>query len=610
MACKQKQNVHEETGLRYAEAVGVTSEGIVMSSSALEHLGVYEGSQCWGLWVSGRSTRDTSATPGREREIPHLIISPVEPDLWLTMAYLNVRMHNHPGTLAAALKGLQKHDVNLLSIECSPAGYNHATLSGLVSLEAIGDVRRDLIERLNVIEKEYFGDRGTLDNLRESSFRELGSSVIRAIQAVENGLRLDEHRQYDHYLEWAKQRELHPSAEALDAYSREAAPDDLFYLAPRVVEQGTEPWFLNLSDPGFNYRDWYENPPEHYPKRHGPEDIITLRRRMRIERKDHVAGGGPTTGALLAAPSLGGVDGEQRSARAMQWLWGRTKRVFERHWTQPIFMRAILPLAYARVWKDPETVPVKLKYQGRLLRPEESDKDAFWRVVNPTDAARPRMAIAAYSHTDKLVRVKWIQSRDAGRMARVRVQYDFRASSEAQQPASSSAGVLECITSAFRANVQLVRVTNAINSVREDGNGRHRSEKGTLDFIGELGEEANPASCEVLEQSIAFHAKKWSDTQSGRTLEVEAEASAYTGIRVFLSCAHDSASRLKLMIPAVCDEYGVTLRVADQNTEDVAEVVMREVRRCDAFLQIIAFPENEKLEQALESGNRPWLSIE
>src|ERR1700686_332187 len=122
----------------HGDIVTLTSEGIVVQEKALQPLGIFDQSICWGVWA---------ANPHEDQPLyrhPNLIISPLHPASWPFLIQLQIILFNRKGALAEACEILKDHNLSILFAECAPTGFTHATLNLIAesTKENLRDLRR------------------------------------------------------------------------------------------------------------------------------------------------------------------------------------------------------------------------------------------------------------------------------------------------------------------------------------------------------------------------------------------------------------------------------------------------------------------------------------
>lgn len=128
------------------DIVIITRNGIIVREKALQPLGIYDQSICWGMWAANHHP------PPAKYGHPNLIISPFHPSSWPFLVRLRVILENRKGALADAARLLEQNHLSIVFAECTPTGFTHATWN--VIAESTWDKLNGLRE-----EKEQFDKR-------------------------------------------------------------------------------------------------------------------------------------------------------------------------------------------------------------------------------------------------------------------------------------------------------------------------------------------------------------------------------------------------------------------------------------------------------------------
>lgn len=105
----------------FGDIVTITSAGVLAREKALQPLGIYDKSICWGLWAANH--HENHPHHGH----PNLIISPFHPSSWPFLIRLRLVLENRKGALAEAARLLEENDLSVVLAECTPTGFSHAT---------------------------------------------------------------------------------------------------------------------------------------------------------------------------------------------------------------------------------------------------------------------------------------------------------------------------------------------------------------------------------------------------------------------------------------------------------------------------------------------------
>src|ERR1044072_2210685 len=122
----------------FGDIVTITSTGVLAREKALQPLGIYDQSICWGI----RSSNPHH--PHRHHGHPNLIISPFHPSSWPFLVRLRLVLENRQGALYEASKLLEENDRSSVFAECTPTGFTHATWTVIAesTWEELWEVRK------------------------------------------------------------------------------------------------------------------------------------------------------------------------------------------------------------------------------------------------------------------------------------------------------------------------------------------------------------------------------------------------------------------------------------------------------------------------------------
>lgn len=137
----------------FSRVIGVENRGFHIDATALERIGVFHESVCWGVWVP--DPRGMTAEP---RQRKHLLISPIHPSVWPFLLALEIKLRDAPGMMKIAAELLVNSHLNIQFAESAISGHHHATWN--VVAEAF-DIRAALhtefrdFQRLPEDKREY-----------------------------------------------------------------------------------------------------------------------------------------------------------------------------------------------------------------------------------------------------------------------------------------------------------------------------------------------------------------------------------------------------------------------------------------------------------------------
>ena len=165
----------------------VQERGFELDPAALERIGVFDRSVCWGVWVPDPR--------GEGNHRKHLLISPIHPSVWPFLLRMEIKLRDKPGQMAIATKFLVDSQINIQFAESAISGHHHATWN--VVAEA-NDVRSNLHDEFTAIQSLPGASRGYLNpRLNDFSNRLAAQMLDKAVKlprAMEEA-----HRRQDSY---------------------------------------------------------------------------------------------------------------------------------------------------------------------------------------------------------------------------------------------------------------------------------------------------------------------------------------------------------------------------------------------------------------------------
>jgi hypothetical protein len=260
-----------------------------MRPKSVHPLGIAHKSRCWGVWVAGRYPRNPDHHKV-DREVPHLIISPIPPERWATSFHLNVNLKRQTGSLYRFLKQLSVCGVTIHFADLSLAGYRQAILNAVGEFPDMRTWREDFVavaggsqfpevcaDRTLVEEALHLrspdhprgGSSGAyaeillgknddtdsrlqkMDAIRRIAFEWLGRRLVARLTALWLTIRRHENALWKN-----------AAAEKRRQGNKDLDPPGEYYFSSDVVETGRRPWGLEIP---WDYswtkdtpRDWHE----------------------------------------------------------------------------------------------------------------------------------------------------------------------------------------------------------------------------------------------------------------------------------------------------------------------------------------------------------------
>ena len=346
-------------------------EGIRLDARLAYALGLRDGATCWGVWIEGRGRR--VATPFSELDDingnpqaqgPHMVVSPIHPAIWPSSLRIELRLRRKIGMIRSALNQFRKLNLKPHSLSSATGGYQSIILTAFCEHEALTrHTSRSLKELEASIRHIYRSQRSrgdvsrSLQDVRVDVFRQIGRHALASVVGVQARLRLaDDER----ITGWS------------DGNTSAAEMGDPF-LDPTIRQIGSLPWSLD-SHQDFSLDD--------VTARLRDLDLLQIKDHRTFLSAEHLLSTYST--AFINAitkdlkefrvplPQPPDVDRahmqlQDEQAGAVDTLMS----MWQSHSHDPVSVRALTTLAYARVWQYPGQKPLRLRYDqtDRMLRP-------------------------------------------------------------------------------------------------------------------------------------------------------------------------------------------------------------------------------------------------
>lgn len=138
----------------FRDDIIITSRGLRIRPKALHPIGIADESVCWGIAVP--------PAPNEQNRTPDLLISAFHPSSWHILFKLTIELIDEPGVLLKVVKLLnEKKQINILSTQCAPSGYKHATWN--IIGEAL-DEKDSINAGLEIAIKDFYKDIDAFDD--------------------------------------------------------------------------------------------------------------------------------------------------------------------------------------------------------------------------------------------------------------------------------------------------------------------------------------------------------------------------------------------------------------------------------------------------------------
>ena len=590
--------------MRHGEMLWVLKDGIRVEPEAIRPLGVEDGAICWGLWISGQRTKKLAKND--QKQIPHLVVSPIHPDYWASVFHLEMKLVAECGALASALDTLQKCHVNILTHDCGRAGYRHEILNVLCSIEQVRQrLQLVLDQKPPQVDAQQSASSGTPSNdaERENKLKSIGLTMLLSLAELWAQLRIEENQKFK---------------QAGDAPGDQTPA----FLYSPVLEFGQTPWYIRsklLDDIAQAMKDPDCNAEQLGALLDGvsPLDAFDVRNFKKTMQKIC-----NTLGDLkhtVEGPRLGKPTEEARIVEGIaqnkeSFTGNLLRKVWRNHWYEALSIRALQGLAYFRVWAYDPT-PVSLQYDASqsMLRWDGFDDVS---PIRRHDKAFefPTRAVASFHRLDRYVRIRFLnQWHVESRLAEVKVKFEAtRANGESSDTSPSANGYGKTgVTEGLLYSVSRVLASNNYNILRA---GNHLTkltpsvEHGEIEFVGEVSAEQRldtwrSATKKHLEKELAaFRSRQTSESTNWDRLDVEVTPARTK--RLFLSYQHQAVERdlLKSIVEEAARGRGFKVVFGEagksgttKHRDSVSDHVVDIMRGCDAVLQIASLRKSEAL---------------
>lgn len=518
----------------YGDIVTLDEDGIRVRPKALQPIGIFNESRCWGVRVP-----EVKPKPRKRRHIkpPHLVISPFHPVSWPFLIRLELKLKHDPGALYQAADLLQSKGINLLYAQCTPSGSMHATCNIIGEATTV---------------------RGKFQEYKEELDKKYPFPRVEPPKGTKN--------------------------EAYDAV-RELANNIALEMFDCVAQ---------LRNEVLNPKGKKPNAP--HPFLHGR--IVNREQYLYDPKKlDESAG---------SKPDDGGPAHEQAIMQlpvpvSAQWLYN---------------------LPFFALYGGGQDTPFALKYDGNssslkfdcpeVLRnfPEYIDDSDLAETPDPLGSL-PTLAIASYDTYEHYARFIPVPRCTMNRKV-TRIEVTYRIPSPHNKRGDTAAGLLAEI--GHRAHEEGVNLLHVSNKVTESG---YDHESGSISLLGEF--EREPASIKSsrtqLEEKlklISIPRRHSGEDEMGvdqSNLQITSvEVIPYRVRELFVSMRfrHPRHKFLCDTIGQAASRAGFTADIVETFTKRATETISRKMSKCQAFLQLLMFREEEDSDNV----GFPWLDFE
>lgn len=135
----------------HGDIVTITSGGILVHDKALQPLGIFDKSVCWGVWSANPFESNRNGDANKQYKYPNLVISPIHPSSWPFLLQLEISMSDKEGAFADVCKLLNDSGLTILYLECTTAGFTHAFCN------VIAESTKESLKTLRIQKQEFDG---------------------------------------------------------------------------------------------------------------------------------------------------------------------------------------------------------------------------------------------------------------------------------------------------------------------------------------------------------------------------------------------------------------------------------------------------------------------
>ena len=431
--------------MRNGDSIRISQDGLELKPKAVEPLSIFDNSSCWGVWVAGRPARDSTDSrkpKNPRRHLPHLVVSPIHPDLWPFSAHVEMRLKDEPGALANVSRLLSEGGANIIFADCAASGYRQATLSSVIEFESLRKhLLGDLQKKSPLTMSDYFRSSsnkglGSLLTPKENkdrniAFANIGQGINAEIFRFWSTIRLAEDKLYHDAREKYEDTLGRQRTKNKDAQESLDFPGEFFFPS-RVVQEGCEPWMLKSTtkelDEILKLSTEYANQDDNFSIPEIYRAVSTTKKRTWNSKLKQVDQDQLTTEAEFFQQLSRHAEQGKAKDDATKWARGLIRRFLRRHWIEPIRIQALFTLAYYRMWAHPKYPLVRFRYDASrgLLIP--ANREIIREVLS---AAKGRtttsgLAIAAFHRYDRFVRIEFVDDHErTTSLFRIRMNYEI-----------------------------------------------------------------------------------------------------------------------------------------------------------------------------------------
>ena len=586
--------------MHHGDEINVLRAGARIPAKALEPIGVYDGSRCWGVWVPDQRRAEMTSAD-RKRPLPHMLVSPIHPTKWPIVFHLSLVLNDRRGAMKDAARVLDDMNVNIVFAECSPVGYHHAVWNIVAEAASLAPV-------LNALAAFYQSESkwrehheslhsSNAPDWREETLKALGLVMLSFLGHLERNLR-------DQNAKQIKANADQPVAgffytEALGSDHGLTRNNSTREQRPYLIQRPSLPSFSSSSAvPTTSQQDI---------------EVIRSDRTSWLNQEKIKA-------ELDKAFPFSTLIADDLYVEELGERW-------DYHALEPVrLLRGMQRLAY--FWRHGRNVdgPVGFRYDGskHLLVPDASNAISDGAPNDSGDdpseslVALPTRAIASFDRVEHYVRLQFLRREEASRLMAIEMQYtsEPQASGRSHRKVGStpseptSRGLLLRMCKGLEGlNLDLRRVSNRI----VDYSRAH--EKGSVRIVAQVPESPVAELKREVEQVVRDAAARAAGDIGYQIDVTDVTVKGYARTRVFVSMPMGFSRRedIKSVLRKLGDEMGIEPVFSETYREGTTEHVKDDLRECDGFLQLITLRDDERQTLAHSGACKPdvaWLAYE
>jgi predicted amino acid-binding ACT domain protein len=486
--------------------------------------------------------------------------------MWTSVFHLEAKLDSHVGALSVFTDLLARHGVNILHVTSPLSGYRQVTFAALCNLPALRDKLTGILTPPT-----------SLADTPAQRFRRIGWETLSALTKVYAAIRREEHEL------WVRTH-----------HQRRTPLRDGFFLHPRNVEIGPQPWYLKWSN----------------VQQHVAADLDA-------EARSDLRAWASAAERLTHSDTF--VEHADKATEEAEWFqrlpFTPEEKLFymlwREHWMSPLTVRALLTLTYSRVWSHTSS-PMHFTYDAQRTMLVAERKDYFSHAYTGMTVAVPSVAVASVHTVDRFARIRFFDATEQPFRVTIDYKLERTAVPGPSQAPPSTRGFLAAVSGAMaEKDVDILDIANTVRSSTPTG------EEGDLVAMGVWTEaQADAAAAaHALKESIETQVKSRLRSQPGWTVDdyltLGTDVRPYGAKALFLSVPFDALKDYQDAVQQVAQAFGFVVLIAKRLSSDedgVTTGVLRDIKSCSAMVQIATGPRRNQ--ETPQATSQPWLAFE